>query len=206
MIFLYSSYSRNRFSLTHDSLRSGNQGYVSQKQLWSQVLSLPIEFNRTDHHSWLMMLLGNAPQFSIFLSRIWNLQTVSIWHVEPAARCLCFNPILYVGLNYIILSAWNSLKEYFTQNEICWKFTYPQAIQAVEKLAFSLEQIWGNLALQWGKKLFDPLLILYVCRLTKKWSVYNFNGSFIWTVRDRITTTKKSIKTHFKKVINWFAF
>ncbi len=25
-------------------------------------------------------------------------------------------------------------------------------------------------------KLIDPLLILYVCPLTKKWSVYNFNG------------------------------
>ncbi len=24
-----------------------------------------------------------------------------------------------------------------------------------------------------GEKLFDPLLILYVCPLTKKWSVYN---------------------------------
>ncbi len=40
------------------------------------------------------------------------------------------------------------------------------------------------------KKIFDPLLILYVCPLTKKWSVYNFNGRFIWTVRDRITTKK----------------
>ncbi len=39
-----------------------------------------------------------------------------------------------------------------------------------------------------GGKLFDPLLILYVYPLTKKWSVYNFNGRFIWTVRDRITT------------------
>ncbi len=48
-------------------------------------------------------------------------------------------------------------------------------------------------------------VILYVCPLTKKRSVYNFNGRFIWTVRDRITT-KKSRKTHFKKVIHWFAF
>ncbi len=39
--------------------------------------------------------------------------------------------------------------------------------------------VWGGL--------FDPLLILYVCPLTKKWSVYNFNSRFIWTVRDRIT-------------------
>ncbi len=51
---------------------------------------------------------------------------------------------------------------------------------------------------QWGKILFDPLLILYVCPLTKKWSVYNFNGRFIWTVRNRITT-KKIQKNTFKK-------
>ncbi len=38
--------------------------------------------------------------------------------------------------------------------------------------------------------LFDPLLILYVCPLTKKWSVYNFNGRFILTVRDRIKKIK----------------
>ncbi len=56
-----------------------------------------------------------------------------------------------------------------------------------------------------GGKLFDPLLILYVCPLTNKLLVYNFNGRFIWTVRDRITTTK-SRKTHFKKVIIWCAF
>ncbi len=47
-----------------------------------------------------------------------------------------------------------------------------------------------------GGNVFDPLLILYVCPLTKKLSVYNFNGRFIWKVRDRITT-KKSRKTHF---------
>ncbi len=49
-----------------------------------------------------------------------------------------------------------------------------------------------------GEKLFDPLLILYVCPLTKKWSDYNFNGRFIWTVGDRITT-KKIQKTAFQK-------
>ncbi len=51
------------------------------------------------------------------------------------------------------------------------------------------------------KKIFDPLLILYVCPLTKKWSVYNFNGRFIWTVRDRITkkTKNKKQKYAFKK-------
>ncbi len=47
------------------------------------------------------------------------------------------------------------------------------------------------------ERLFDPLLILYICPLTKKLSVYNFNGSFIWTVRDRITT-KKSRNMHKK--------
>ncbi len=51
-----------------------------------------------------------------------------------------------------------------------------------------------------GGGLFDTLLILCVCPLTKKWSVYNFNGRCIWTVRDRITTNKYR-KTHFKKVI-----
>ncbi len=50
------------------------------------------------------------------------------------------------------------------------------------------------------KKIWSPADFV-VCPLTKKWSVYNFNGRFIWTVRDRITT-KKSRKTHFKKVIN----
>ncbi len=47
---------------------------------------------------------------------------------------------------------------------------------------------------QWGEKIFDPLLILYVYPLTKKWSVYTFNGMFIWTVRDRITHKKESYK------------
>ncbi len=46
---------------------------------------------------------------------------------------------------------------------------------------------------------------MYVCPLTKKWSVYHFNGRFIWTVRYRITT-KESRKAHLKKVMNWFAF
>ncbi len=59
---------------------------------------------------------------------------------------------------------------------------------------------------QWKKIIFDPLLILYVCPLTKKLSVYNFNGRFIWTVRDRTTTTKKCRKSHSKKVLNWLAF
>ncbi len=48
-----------------------------------------------------------------------------------------------------------------------------------------------------GKTLFDPLLILYVCPLTKKWSVYNFNGRFILTVRDN--NNKKIQKNAFQK-------
>ncbi len=64
-------------------------------------------------------------------------------------------------------------------------------------------KLMGSKTTYSGKKIFDPLLILYVFPLTNKWSAYNFNGRFIWTVRDR-TTTKKSRKTHFKKVINWF--
>ncbi len=42
--------------------------------------------------------------------------------------------------------------------------------------------------IQWGKQIIDPLLILDVCPLSNKWSVYIFNGSFILTVSDRITT------------------
>ncbi len=34
--------------------------YISQKQLWAQVPSLPIDFNGTCDHSWLTMLLGNT--------------------------------------------------------------------------------------------------------------------------------------------------
>ncbi len=44
-----------------------------------------------------------------------------------------------------------------------------------------------------GKKIFDPLLILYICPLTKKLSVYNLNGRFIWTERQN---------TKQKKIIN----
>ncbi len=45
-----------------------------------------------------------------------------------------------------------------------------------------------------GKKKCDPLLILSVCPLTKKWSVNNFNGRFIWTLKD-----KKIQKKAFQK-------
>ncbi len=49
---------------------------------------------------------------------------------------------------------------------------------------------------------FDPLLILYVCPLTKKLSVYNFNGRFIWTVRDRITTKKSRKMQNYRLIIS----
>ncbi len=48
-----------------------------------------------------------------------------------------------------------------------------------------------------GKNIWSPADFV---RLTKKWSVYNFNGRFIWTVRDRITTTKIQ---HFHPVLLW---
>ncbi len=49
-------------------------------------------------------------------------------------------------------------------------------------------------------KLFDSLLILYICPLTEiKWSDYNFNGRFIWTVRDKTTTKNKQIKKRLYK-------
>ncbi len=43
---------------------------------------------------------------------------------------------------------------------------------------------------KYEKYTYLSLLILYVCPLTKKRSVYHFNGRFIWAVRDIITTTK----------------
>ncbi len=46
---------------------------------------------------------------------------------------------------------------------------------------------------------YDSLLILYVCPLTKKWSVYNFNGRFIWTERQN-NKNKKIQKNPFKKM------
>ncbi len=57
---------------------------------------------------------------------------------------------------------------------------------------------WTMYKIVWEKKIFDPLLILYICPLTKKLPVYNFNARFFLTVRDRITT-KKSRKTYLKK-------
>ncbi len=42
--------------------------------------------------------------------------------------------------------------------------------------------LWNTCELNYiyavGKKIIDPLLILYVCPLTKKLSIYNFNGRF----------------------------
>ncbi len=59
-------------------------GCVSQKQLWSQVPSLPIEFNGTNDHSYLTMLLGNAPLGS-FVLRVIYLNWVG------KLLCLCFH-------------------------------------------------------------------------------------------------------------------
>ncbi len=44
------------------------------------------------------------------------------------------------------------------------------------------------------QKLFDLLLILYICPLINKWSVYNFNG--LPEQWERITTTTKSKKLY----------
>ncbi len=86
------------------------------------------------------------------------------------------------------------------------KLSQDQLIWAAPHSIYSfVSLIYNNCSLIYsGIKIFDPPLILYVCLLTNKWSVYSFNGRFIWTMRDRITT-KKSRKIH-QKVINWFAF
>ncbi len=46
---------------------------------------------------------------------------------------------------------------------------------------------------------FDPLLILNICPMAKQWPVYNFNVSFILTVRDRKTKQKLLTEKRFKK-------
>ncbi len=66
-------------------------------------------------------------------------------------------------------------------------------------LIFASYMVRDAVYVQWGKKKIDPLLILYICPLTKKLSVYNFNGRFIWTVRDR-TTTKNAFKKSYKLI------
>ncbi len=70
----------------------------------------------------------------------------------------------------------------------CWKASLP-SLNILEN-KYCIYTVGGGI--------FNPLLILYVCPLTKKWSVYNINGRFILTLKDRITT-KKSRKTHLKK-------
>ncbi len=69
----------------------------------------------------------------------------------------------------------------------------PKKIKCTHTYSYNSEMRYS------GGKIILSLLILYTCPLAKKLSVYNFNGRFIWTVRDRITTTK-SIKTHLKKL------
>ncbi len=59
--------------------------------------------------------------------------------------------------------------------------------------------IYIHTYMQWGETFFDPLLILYVCPVTKKLSVYNFNGRFIWTVRQNNNNNKKNQKNAFQK-------
>ncbi len=48
-----------------------------------------------------------------------------------------------------------------------------------------------------GGEKIDPLLILYILHYT---IVYNFNGRFIWNVRDRITKTKITFKKRYKLI------
>ncbi len=45
------------------------------------------------------------------------------------------------------------------------------------------------------KKLFDPLLILYICPLTKEWSVYNF----VYLNSERQNNNKTIQKNVFQK-------
>ncbi len=67
-----------------------------------------------------------------------------------------------------------------------WTLTHPEQWEAIYAAAP-------------GPPTFTPptIQLLPNLTLTNKWSIYNFNGRFIWTVRDRIT--KKIQKNSFHK-------
>ncbi len=84
------------------------------------------------------------------------------------------------------------------------KLSQDQLIWAAPHSIYSfLSLIYNNCSLIYsGIKIFDPPLILYVCLLTNKWSVYSFNGRFIWTVREKIqknSPKKWLIDLHFNE-------
>ncbi len=84
------------------------------------------------------------------------------------------------------------------------KLSQDQLIWAAPHSIYSfVSLIYNNCSLIYsGIQIFDPLLILYVCLLTNKWSVYSFNGRFIWTVREKIqknSTKKWLIDLHFNE-------
>ncbi len=155
-------------------------------------------------------------------SHLWSFitQTLSVvTYTDPPAVILCWGSALCFDVQTLM----NDSKELYGYIDIIWRYGKSCLTPATAScckwsarlslLPATLWEICINTIdfqllgrhVHWGKTLFDPLLIFYVCPLTKKLSFYNFNGRFIWTVRDRITT-QKSRKTHFKKVINWFAF
>ncbi len=124
-------------------------------------------------------------------------------HIWCTFKKISSQRLLSIVHSQTILSAWKRMHKVWPK---MWILNQKQQWEAfychiAEYNTENIQQYY----LQWGENLFDPLLILYVCPLTKKWSVYHFNGRFIWTVRDRITT-KKSRKMHLKKVRNSFAF
>ena len=161
----------------------------------SSCSKAPTQHDAATHalHSWEGVLrLASAPLFppnitifimAIFVSSDQRTFLHKVWSLSPSAVA---NHSLAFFYGFAVLEQWLLL---------CWA-----TFQVLSIIGLVLLWIYSE-----GKKVFDPLLILYVCPLTKKLSVFNFNGRFIWTVRDRITT-KKIQKTHVKNVINWFAF
>ncbi len=73
-------------------------------------------------------------------------------------------------------------------------------VLSIITLTFTLNTAWVWLFhhnIPWGKKYLIWKLILYICPLTKKLSVYHFNGRFLWTVRE---------KNNKIQVLYWFGF
>lgn len=76
-------------------------GCISKSELWSQVPSLPIEFNETYDHSWPAMLSGIAPRTASVAGAIRTVLPGWILKTSTGSRTgtgLCNGQILWVSV------------------------------------------------------------------------------------------------------------
>ncbi len=108
-------------------------------------------------------------------------------HCFPLCSCYCCQCSCAVSGQSTSLSPSISLSFFLFVYLFIYSFIYLSIYLLCQiRSKFTMHTVWDFF--------FYPLLILYICPLTKKWSVYNFNGRFIWTVRDRITTKNPEIR------------